>query len=106
MNVGIDRVYGGFKERKLFVFDDLTRLRKELREYSRKLGSDGEPIETIEHKERYHLLDATRYILGLKLGPTAAERRVRKISNPLAGYSGTGRSMRGARRDADARREY
>lgn len=105
VNVGIDRVYGGFKERKVFIFDDLTGLRKELREYSRKLGSDGEPIDVIEHKERYHLLDATRYILGMRLGPTAAERRVRKLDNPLAGYSGTGRSMRGTRRE-DARREY
>jgi hypothetical protein len=64
VEVGINRVYGGFKTNKLIIFDDLAGLLDEVRSYSRKLDAAGEPTEQIEDKETYHRLDALRYIGG------------------------------------------
>lgn len=89
VEVGISRAYAAFKGRRVLVFDDLTGLRKELRDYSRKLGKDGEPTEQIEAKSRYHRLDALRYVLGHLMGPVAGEEGLRASANPLAGYRGT-----------------
>lgn len=59
---GIDRVIGLFKERRLFVFDSLSRLRMELGTYSRELDAVGEPLIKIAEKEKFHVLDSIRYI--------------------------------------------
>jgi hypothetical protein len=64
VEIGINRVYGAFKQSKLIVFDDCVGLLEELRSYSRKLDDAGEPTETIEDKATYHRLDALRYIVG------------------------------------------
>lgn len=64
VEVGINRVYGAFKQGKLIIFDDCAGLLDELRSYSRKLDDAGEPTEAIEAKETYHRLDALRYIVG------------------------------------------
>lgn len=64
VEIGINRVYGAFKQGKLIIFDDCTGLLDELRSYSRKLDSAGEPTEDIEDKSTYHRLDALRYIAG------------------------------------------
>jgi hypothetical protein len=64
VEIGINRVYGAFKQGNLIVFDDLTGLLDELRSYSRKLDDAGEPLEAIEDKATYHRLDALRYIVG------------------------------------------
>lgn len=63
VEVGINRVYGGFKTNKLYVFDDLDGLIDEIESYSRELDDEGEPTEKIEDKNTYHYLDATRYIM-------------------------------------------
>ncbi len=63
VEVGIDRVYGGFARDEWFIFDDLEDLLDELGTYSRGIDAMGEPIpDTIEDKADYHLLDAWRYI--------------------------------------------
>jgi len=64
VEVGINRVYGMFKQGKLIIFDDLVGLLDELRSYSRKLDDAGEPTEAIEDKETYHRLDSLRYVGG------------------------------------------
>lgn len=62
VEVGIDRVYSGHKSGKYFVFNDLARYLDQKLTYSRKLNERGEPMEEIEDKDTYHLLDAERYI--------------------------------------------
>jgi len=59
---GIDRVVSLFRQRRLFLFDTETGLRSELGTYSRELDGSGEPLMRIDHKERFHRLDALRYI--------------------------------------------
>ena len=64
VEAGIDRVIGLFRTRRLFVFDTLTRLRSDLGTYSRELDDAGEPLQRIKDKDKYHLLDAFRYLAG------------------------------------------
>ena len=52
------------KLNKLFVFSDLYNYLSEKMSYSRKLDGNYNPTNEIEGKERYHLLDAERYILS------------------------------------------
>ena len=61
VEVGIDRVIGLFRARRLYVFDTLTGLRSELGTYSRKLDDAGEPLQAINDKEKFHRMDALRY---------------------------------------------
>jgi hypothetical protein len=69
VEVGIEAVYAALKNNELFVFDNCTQLIEEFRTYSRKLDDGGEPLQAIEEKETFHLLDATRYIVSfLKRG--------------------------------------
>jgi hypothetical protein len=60
----IDRVYALHKLNKLFVFNDLHNYLAEKMSYSRKLDDSYHPTDKIEDKERYHLMDAERYILS------------------------------------------
>ncbi len=65
VEVGIDKVYAFHKANKLFVFDDLEEYIRQKQSYSRKIDSDNQPIpNTIQDKERYHLMDAERYIIS------------------------------------------
>jgi len=76
VEVGIDRVIGLWRTRRLFVFDTLSRLRDELGTYSRKMGDDGQPTEQIDSKQEFHLLDALRYVVLGLTAPTAPEEVV------------------------------
>lgn len=62
VEVGINRVYGGFKQDQLYIFDDIEGLFDELGSYSRELDDEGQPTEKIENKSTYHFLDTVRYI--------------------------------------------
>lgn len=64
VEVGINRVYGAFQRRQLYVFDHLKELLDELGTYSRVLDDQLEPTEVIDEKDTYHMLDALRYIIG------------------------------------------
>lgn len=75
VEVGIDRVYGAHKQREIIVFEDLADYLEEKATYSRKLDDQGEPLEEIEDKNRYHLLDAERYIIS-HLRPSTTAMRV------------------------------
>lgn len=64
VEVGIDIVYGVMAEKSMTVFKSCTRWLDEVGTYSRKLDKAGQPTEVIAEKETFHLLDATRYVLG------------------------------------------
>jgi hypothetical protein len=67
------------KNNQFYVFSDQTDLltnpdSKEDRcilSYSRKVDEEGNILDDIDHKERYHYLDALRYcVLGMDVKPT------------------------------------
>jgi hypothetical protein len=64
VEVGINRVYGAFKTKQLFIFDTLDGLLDEIMRYSRELDDMAQPTEKIANKETFHLLDALRYIIS------------------------------------------
>lgn len=68
VEVGIDRVYGAIKTRKLKVFDTMNGLLDEIGSYSRVLDDMGEPTKDIADKATYHKLDALRYIIAPLMG--------------------------------------
>lgn len=69
VEVGIDRVYGFHKRNEVLVFNTCKFYLEQKGTYSRELDDFGNPLEGIEAKETFHLMDAERYILGyLKSG--------------------------------------
>lgn len=68
VEVGIDRVYAQHKADKLYAFDTCEKYIDEKGRYSRPLDDDGEPMDGIEDKETFHILDAERYIIGYLRG--------------------------------------
>lgn len=61
--IGIDRVYQLLREFSLVIHDNCIGLISEIGNYRRKLDRQGQPTDSIEAKESYHLLDALRYII-------------------------------------------
>ena len=83
---GIDTLISLLKQYRLFVFDTCTGTLDELGTYQRKLDENGEVTDVIQHKERFHRLDALRYAaVGVErqpagrvaTAPTALTRRRR-----------------------------
>lgn len=66
---GIDRVYNLLKTFNLVIHDCCTNLISEIGEYSRRVGRDGVPTESIEDKEKFHGLDALRYVVAYLTQP-------------------------------------
>jgi len=64
VEIGINRFYAALNDGTLIFFDDLARTIDQINTYSRVLDDRGEPLEGIEDKETYHLLDAGRYIVS------------------------------------------
>jgi len=64
VEVGIDRVIGQHNEDNLYYFDDLALTLDDKRSYARAIDDSGLPIEKIANKERFHLIDAERYIVS------------------------------------------
>lgn len=65
---GIDRVYGLLKSKRLLVFESCAGVRDELLNYKRKVDDQGEVLEDIQDKNRFHRLDALRYVAPALLG--------------------------------------
>ena len=59
---GIQRVFDMHTLNKIYVFDDLTNYLREKLSYAYE-KKDGVQLDTIEHKNRFHLMDAERSIL-------------------------------------------
>lgn len=64
VEVGIARVYRQVKTGRLKVHKSLEELITEFEGYSREVDDRGEPLDKIADKEKYHRLDALRYIVG------------------------------------------
>jgi hypothetical protein len=84
----VDRIWpGGFP-----VFADPTDYLDKKRSYSGVFDDWGEPIEDIEDKETYHLLDAERYVIGRlnhtgEVGPSGPARSVPRVEVHRPGTS-------------------
>lgn len=59
---GIDRVIGLLRQHRIFFFDNLYQTLDMMARYTRKLDENGDPTDKIKDKERFHLLDALRYV--------------------------------------------
>ncbi|HXG94130.1 MAG TPA: terminase [Blastocatellia bacterium] len=75
VEVGIDRVYGAFKRDEICIFDNLSGLLAELGSYCREVDEQGNITEKIEDKERFHRLDALRYIISWLRRPMTTRAR-------------------------------
>lgn len=64
VQVGIQRVYGAFKNDGLVIFDDLAGLRDDLGRYRYKRDKQGNVTSEIEGKATFHHADALRYIVS------------------------------------------
>jgi hypothetical protein len=64
VEVGINRVYGWHKSKKLLVFDDVGLYLDEKITYSRVLDDNHQPTDKIANKSSFHLMDAERYVLS------------------------------------------
>ena len=73
---GIDKVNELLADSKMFIHDNCPGLISDISDYHRKTGKDGEPGETIEGKERYHLADAIRYACAWLTAPVTGQVRV------------------------------
>lgn len=89
VEVGIDRVYGAFKDDRLYVQEHCKRLRNDLTGYSRELDEAGEPTLKIADKNKYHHADALRYgvskLEGHELSEWSAEDM--QALDPDAGFA-------------------
>ncbi len=65
VEVGIERVYAAHADDSVLVFDTLGEYREEKMTYSRKVDEEGEPLEEIEAKNTFHIMDAERYVQAL-----------------------------------------
>lgn len=76
VEIGIDRVIELIKTRRLFVFESLRQTRAMLGSYSRAVSTAGEVSEDIKNKNKYHLLDAARYVCPwlVLLAPASKEK--------------------------------
>ena len=66
VDAGILKVYGFHKTNKLFIFRTCVNYLDEKQSYSYVLDEERnyQPTDKIENKERYHLMDAERYVLS------------------------------------------
>lgn len=64
VEVGIERVFKCFAEDRLFISEDCPKLLEDIKNYSRPVDDDGNPMEGIEDKEMFHSADSLRYIIS------------------------------------------
>lgn len=65
LETGITKAYGLIAKRKIKVFRDLVFFTKEIATYSREVNEEGEPMEAIANKAKFHRLDAFRYLCSI-----------------------------------------
>ncbi len=64
VKLGINTVYAGIKSRKIVFFETLEDTLDELKKYKYKRDKQGDATEEIQDKNKFHKMDAMRYILG------------------------------------------
>lgn len=69
VEVGLSRGIGLFKQSKVRVFRSCRGVRDELGTYRRKVDSQGNPVEEIVDKRKFHRLDAFRYFASMVEDP-------------------------------------
>ena len=62
VEVGIKRVYGAVKTKRLVAFRTLVMFRDQMGSYARKLDQNFQPTDVIDEKSRFHIADGLRYI--------------------------------------------
>ena len=81
VSAGISAVYALMKNNRFYVFSDQeglisnpdAREDRSILSYSRKVDDEGNILDDIDHKERYHILDGIRYgILGIPANDSCA----------------------------------
>lgn len=65
VEAGIDRVTALLKLRRLYIFRDCKGLCDEFKLYSRDIDDNGQVTDKIADKEKFHFLDALRYVAGM-----------------------------------------
>lgn len=61
---GIDNVYRLIREGRVRIMGNCTGLIEQIGTYSRETDIEGEVLDTIKDKAKYHLIDALRYVLS------------------------------------------
>ena len=64
VEVGISRVKQVIKDGLIVIFDDCRGVLGEIGSYRREVDEQGKPLQEIADKNRYHRLDALRYIVS------------------------------------------
>ena len=64
VDVGIARLYGGYKQHRIKVFNTCVGFLEEHMTYSYMLDERDQPTEIIENKSSFHWEDGSRYILS------------------------------------------
>lgn len=77
---GIDRIIRLLKEHRIFFFNDCTALRDEVGTYSREVDEMGEPTDKIRNKNKFHLLDALRYVVAGITEPSGPALTTRPVT--------------------------
>jgi len=62
VEIGIDRVITLHKTNNYRVFNNCTHYLAQKADYRRKLDNNNLPTEAIQDKEKYHFMDAERYV--------------------------------------------
>lgn len=94
---GIDKVIQLLREFRLYFFDTCSGTLSQMGSYSRKLDAAGDVTEVIKDKQKYHYLDALRYVAVGVIKPeqarprnlvTIANRNIEKPDRGIAGIRG------------------
>lgn len=75
LEAGIDSVIEWLRTYKVFIFDTCTGIIGQLNEYRRVLDNDNIPTDKIHQKEKFHYLDAFRYLAVGRSEPPAGDIR-------------------------------
>ena len=76
---GIQCLYRELKGGRITIGPGLSKLRQEFEEYAFDVTDDGEVLDQIRDKARYHRLDAGRYIFSAEAPMTAEEERAANV---------------------------
>lgn len=78
--IGIDKVIELLNNLNLVIHDNCMVLLSEIGEYKRKM-KDGVPTDTIEDKDRFHMLDSLRYVISFLTYTPETEDEI--VYNPI-----------------------
>lgn len=88
IETGIERTYSLMKRKRLYVMDTCDEVLKELRSYAREVDTYGNPTDNIADKNKFHHMDAMRYICTMFYydmdEKEEEEEKPKPIINPLS----------------------